>query len=65
MAINWYRYASPASFYPLAGRLIPWFGWSAAALAVAGLAVVSAFYLPGSLLTLIRAATTVAWGAPQ
>jgi heme exporter protein C len=23
--VNWYKYASPASFYPLAGRLRPWF----------------------------------------
>jgi heme exporter protein C len=39
MAINWYRYASPATFYGLAGRMIPWFGWSAAALAAIGLYV--------------------------
>ena len=39
MAVNWYKYASPAAFYPLAGRLIPWFGWAAAILAVLGLAV--------------------------
>lgn len=35
----WFRYASPASFYPLAGRLIPWFGAVAAILAAAGLYV--------------------------
>jgi heme exporter protein C len=35
--INWFRYSSPATFYPVAGRLIPWFGWSAAALTVIGL----------------------------
>lgn len=23
--INWYKYSSPQSFFPLAGRLIPWF----------------------------------------
>jgi heme exporter protein C len=39
MALNWYKYASPASFYPVAGRLIPWFGWSAAAFAVVGLVI--------------------------
>ena len=39
MAVNWYKYASPAAFYPLAGRLVPWFGWAAAILAVLGLAV--------------------------
>jgi heme exporter protein C len=32
-----FRFASPAYFYPLAGRMIPWFGWIAAILAVAGL----------------------------
>ena len=37
MSLNWFKYASPASFYPLAGKLIPWFGWSAALLAVVGL----------------------------
>ncbi|MCP5266709.1 MAG: cytochrome c biogenesis protein CcsA [Burkholderiaceae bacterium] len=34
---GFFRFSSPASFYPLAGRLVPWFGWSAAALAVIGL----------------------------
>jgi heme exporter protein C len=37
MAINWYKYASPAKFYPLAGKLIPWFGWAAAVLTAIGL----------------------------
>ena len=37
MAINWYHYASPATFYPLAGRLAPWFAAIAALLAAAGL----------------------------
>jgi len=35
--VNWFRFASPASFYPLAGRLVPWFGIAAAILAAAGL----------------------------
>jgi heme exporter protein C len=39
MAINWYKYSSPAAFYPLAGRLVPWFGWSAVALTAIGLVV--------------------------
>ena len=35
---NWlYRFSSPAVFYPLAGRLAPWFLALAAVLAVAGL----------------------------
>jgi heme exporter protein C len=35
--MNLYRYSSPATFYPLAGALLPWFGWGAAILAVIGL----------------------------
>lgn len=35
--INWFRFASPQAFYPLAGRLWPWFTGLAAVLAVAGL----------------------------
>ena len=34
---SWLRYASPALFYPLAGRLIPFFAVGAALLAAAGL----------------------------
>ena len=37
MATNWYHYASPVTFYPLAGRLAPWFAAIAALLAAAGL----------------------------
>ncbi len=29
MSMNWYRFASPASFYPLAGKVTPWFAWTA------------------------------------
>ena len=35
--INWFRFASPASFYPLAGRLAPGFAIAAAILAAIGL----------------------------
>jgi heme exporter protein C len=35
--IHWLRYSSPQTFYPVAGRLIPWFGAAAAALALIGL----------------------------
>jgi heme exporter protein C len=35
--MNWYRYSSPTTFYPLAGKMIPWFAWAAALLAVIGL----------------------------
>jgi len=33
---NWYRYSSPAKFYPFAGKVIPWFAWSGALFAVIG-----------------------------
>jgi len=37
--IHWFKYASPHTFYPLAGRLIPWFAAAAALLTIAGLYV--------------------------
>src|SRR5437667_11205551 len=37
MAINWFKYSSPRSFYPLAGKLAPWFAAVAAVLAAVGL----------------------------
>lgn len=37
MSINWFKYSSPASFYPWAGKMIPWFIWSTILLTVAGL----------------------------
>src|SRR5687768_1338119 len=37
--INWFRYASPQSFYPLAGMMAPWFLVAAAISAVVGLYV--------------------------
>jgi heme exporter protein C len=36
-SIAWFKYSSPASFFPLAGKLVPWFAWTAALLAVVGL----------------------------
>ncbi len=36
-SINWFKYASPASFYPLAGKLVPWFHIGAAILGAVGL----------------------------
>jgi heme exporter protein C len=35
--INWFKFSSPATFYPLAGRLQPWFAWSAVILIAVGL----------------------------
>jgi heme exporter protein C len=37
MASSWFRFSSPASFYPLAGTLMPWFAAAAALLAAIGL----------------------------
>jgi heme exporter protein C len=43
--MNLYTYASPATFYRLAGKLIPWFAWSAGLLTVWGL-YISFFLAP-------------------
>lgn len=37
MSINWFKYSSPQTFYPLAGKMTPWFNWIAGILAVVGL----------------------------
>lgn len=37
MALPWFKFSSPASFYPLAGAMVPWFATAAALLAVIGL----------------------------
>src|SRR5437764_6057619 len=36
-SINWFRYASPVSFFPLAQRLARWFGLASVLLAAVGL----------------------------
>jgi heme exporter protein C len=43
--MNFYHYASPSTFYGLAGRAIPWAAWMASVLAVLGL-YVSFFVAP-------------------
>jgi heme exporter protein C len=35
--INWYKFSSPATFYPLAGKLVPWFTAATIILAAIGL----------------------------
>jgi heme exporter protein C len=35
--INWFRYSSPQTFFPLAAKLAPWFGAAAVLLCLAGL----------------------------
>jgi len=37
MTVNWSKYSAPTAFYPLAGRLIPWFSVMAVALMGVGL----------------------------
>ncbi len=37
MAINWFKYSAPTTFYGLAGKMIPWFAFSAAILFAIGL----------------------------
>ena len=37
MAINWFKYAAPMNFYPLAGKLIPWFATLSALLCATAL----------------------------
>ena len=39
LPFNIYRFASPQAFYPLAGKLIPWFWALAAVFGIAGLYV--------------------------
>jgi heme exporter protein C len=35
--VNWFKFSSPQTFYPLAGRMVPWFAAAAAILAAVGL----------------------------
>ncbi len=35
--VNWFRFSSPQTFYPLAGKMVPWFAAAAAILAAIGL----------------------------
>ena len=37
--MNWFKYSSPQTFYPLAGKMVPWFLAAAAILALCGLYV--------------------------
>jgi len=37
LAINWFKYSAPSTFYGLAGKLVPWFAIAAAVLFAAGL----------------------------
>jgi heme exporter protein C len=37
LAINWFKYSAPTTFYGLAGKMIPWFAFPAAILLAVGL----------------------------
>ncbi|MDF8361273.1 heme ABC transporter permease CcmC [Achromobacter anxifer] len=37
--VNWFKFSSPKAFYPLAGKLVPWLGVTAAVLSFAGVYV--------------------------
>jgi len=37
VAINWFKYSTPSTFYGLAGKLVPWFAWPSAILFAIGL----------------------------
>jgi heme exporter protein C len=41
--MNWFKYSSPATFYPLAGRLIPWF--TAIAVILIGVGLFLSFFV--------------------
>ena len=65
MKLNWFKYAAPATFYPLAGRMIPWFAVAAVALTIAGL-YLSFFVAPtGALMAFLSLWTGALWGKPM
>ncbi|MBI1943887.1 MAG: cytochrome c biogenesis protein CcsA [Betaproteobacteria bacterium] len=37
MAIDWFRFGSPQAFFPVAGKMVPWFAFLAVAFALPGL----------------------------
>jgi heme exporter protein C len=37
LAINWFKYSAPSTFYGLAGKMIPWLAWPAALLFCTGM----------------------------
>jgi heme exporter protein C len=63
--VNWFKFSSPASFYPLAGRLIPWFTALAVVLIAVGLymsfAVAPTDYKQGEGYRIIFVHVPAAW----
>jgi len=37
VSVNWFKFSSPVTFYPLAGKLLPWFFWPAVLMTIGGL----------------------------
>jgi heme exporter protein C len=62
---NWFLYASPPSFYPVAGALIPWFAGAAVLLAAVGLwlgfAVAPTDFQQGEVYRIIFIHVPAAW----
>jgi heme exporter protein C len=65
MAFNWFKYASPATFHPLAGRMVPWFAGAAAVLAAIGMylafAVAPTDFQQGEVYRIIFIHVPAAW----
>jgi heme exporter protein C len=63
--INWFKFSSPATFYPLAGRLQPWCAWAAVLLIAVGLymsfAVAPTDYKQGEGYRIIFVHVPAAW----
>src|SRR6266705_1868075 len=71
MSVNWFKYSSPQTFFPLAGKLAFWFGalafWAGLGLAfntrLSGM-MASAIAPTGALFTLLALWTGSLWGKP-
>ena len=65
--IHWFKYSAPANFYPLAGRLVPWFTAAAALCTLVGLyvgfAVAPTDYQQGESYRIIFIHVPTAWMA--
>ena len=65
MNIHWYKYSSPQTFYPLAGRLIPWFSGLATLFAIVGLyisfAIAPTYFQQGEAYRIIFVHVPAAW----
>jgi heme exporter protein C len=59
--INWFKFASPQTFYPLAGKMIPWFWALTAVFGIAGLYIGFLVAPTDAHLSLLGAGLIVAW----